>query len=163
MSSSIDPTKPVDGVPAVKVDLRTNLTAAKDEIEALQRAIFAAETVAGTTGYAAGDFDNGPRFIIANPSGGAFTITFPAPVDFGLTATQWQHIAVVVGMSAAADVTIACADPTKLRSQPGVSGWAAATSPVRLGASLAGQDEATVSVGVDGVRGLLVLGGHVRV
>lgn len=36
MTSSIDPTKPVDGLPANKADLRANLLAAKTEIEALQ-------------------------------------------------------------------------------------------------------------------------------
>lgn len=36
MTSLIDPSKPVDGVPAAKADLRTNLQAAKTEIEALQ-------------------------------------------------------------------------------------------------------------------------------
>ncbi|MEL6963621.1 MAG: glycosyl hydrolase family 28-related protein, partial [Pseudomonadota bacterium] len=36
MVSAIDPTKPLDGVPAVKGDLRDNLQAAKSEIEALQ-------------------------------------------------------------------------------------------------------------------------------
>jgi hypothetical protein len=36
MASQIDPTKPVDGVPASKADLRSNLQSAKDEIEALQ-------------------------------------------------------------------------------------------------------------------------------
>jgi hypothetical protein len=36
MASSIDPTKPTDGVPSVKLDLRNNLQAAKTEIEALQ-------------------------------------------------------------------------------------------------------------------------------
>jgi hypothetical protein len=36
MASQIDPTKPVDGLPASKADLRTNLQSAKDEIEALQ-------------------------------------------------------------------------------------------------------------------------------
>lgn len=36
MASSIDPTKPGDGVPAVKADLRDNLQVAKDEIEVLQ-------------------------------------------------------------------------------------------------------------------------------
>ena len=36
MASAIDPTKPVDGVPSVKVNLRNNLEAAKTEIEALQ-------------------------------------------------------------------------------------------------------------------------------
>ena len=36
MPSQIDPTKPGDGSPAVKADLRANLQSAKDEIEALQ-------------------------------------------------------------------------------------------------------------------------------
>jgi hypothetical protein len=36
MASAIDPTKPTDGVPSVKLDLRTNLQAAKTEIESLQ-------------------------------------------------------------------------------------------------------------------------------
>jgi hypothetical protein len=36
MASQIDPTKPIDGVPASKADLRANLQAAKDEIGALQ-------------------------------------------------------------------------------------------------------------------------------
>jgi hypothetical protein len=36
VASAIDPTKPVDGVPAIKADLRSNLQSAKDEIEALQ-------------------------------------------------------------------------------------------------------------------------------
>jgi hypothetical protein len=36
VASQIDPTKPADGVPAVKADLRANLQAAKSEIEDLQ-------------------------------------------------------------------------------------------------------------------------------
>ena len=36
MPSAIDPTKPIGGVPASKADLRSNLQAAKDGIEALQ-------------------------------------------------------------------------------------------------------------------------------
>jgi hypothetical protein len=36
MVSALDPTKPIDGVPASKADLRNNLQTAKDEIEALQ-------------------------------------------------------------------------------------------------------------------------------
>jgi hypothetical protein len=36
MASQIDPTKPADGTPAVKADLRANLAAAKSEIEILQ-------------------------------------------------------------------------------------------------------------------------------
>ena len=38
MASAIDSTKPADGVPAVKSDLRANLQAAKAEIETLQAA-----------------------------------------------------------------------------------------------------------------------------
>jgi hypothetical protein len=36
VTSAIDPTKPVDGAPAIKADLRANLQSAKSEIEALQ-------------------------------------------------------------------------------------------------------------------------------
>jgi hypothetical protein len=36
MASAIDPTKPTDGAPSVKLDLRNNLQAAKNEIETLQ-------------------------------------------------------------------------------------------------------------------------------
>jgi trimeric autotransporter adhesin len=36
MPSQIDPTKPLDGAPAIKADLRANLQSAKAEIEALQ-------------------------------------------------------------------------------------------------------------------------------
>ena len=36
MVSAIDPSKPADGVPAVKLDLRNNLQAARNEIETLQ-------------------------------------------------------------------------------------------------------------------------------
>jgi hypothetical protein len=36
MPSQIDPTRPIDGAPAIKADLRANLQSAKDEIEALQ-------------------------------------------------------------------------------------------------------------------------------
>jgi hypothetical protein len=45
MVSAIDPTKPEDGVPASKTDLRSNLLAAKSEIEALQE-----RSVLGQTG-----------------------------------------------------------------------------------------------------------------
>jgi hypothetical protein len=37
MVSAIDPTKPADGVPARKADIRRNFAAAKREVEALQR------------------------------------------------------------------------------------------------------------------------------
>lgn len=52
MPSSIDPTKPADGVPAVKADLRANLQAAKDEIEALQVAITGSARIVNVMNYA---------------------------------------------------------------------------------------------------------------
>lgn len=39
MASNIDPTKPADNTKASKSDLRANLSAAKDEIETLQRQV----------------------------------------------------------------------------------------------------------------------------
>lgn len=41
MTSAIDPTKPADGLPASKAELRANLQAAKAEIEALQTELVA--------------------------------------------------------------------------------------------------------------------------
>jgi hypothetical protein len=41
MTSAIDPTKPADGLPASKGELRANLQAAKTEIEALQTEVVA--------------------------------------------------------------------------------------------------------------------------
>ena len=52
MPSAIDPTKPVDGIPASKAELRANLLAAKTEIEALQAstgAMAVASTIADLT------------------------------------------------------------------------------------------------------------------
>jgi hypothetical protein len=50
MASAIDPSKPADGVPAVKADLRANLLAAKNEIEALQTIAAASVKQFGATG-----------------------------------------------------------------------------------------------------------------
>lgn len=47
MASNIDATKPLDGSPAVKADLRANLAAAKSEIEALQVAQSAQSSLGG--------------------------------------------------------------------------------------------------------------------
>jgi hypothetical protein len=69
MSSAIDPTKPADGVPAVKSELRANLQAAKNEIEALQASQV---PTGGTTGQvlsklSATNFDTGWQ----TPTGGS--------------------------------------------------------------------------------------------
>lgn len=56
MTSKIDPTKPADGAPAIKGDLRNNLQAAKSEIEALQAAGGAEPTTASNVGEGAGLF-----------------------------------------------------------------------------------------------------------
>lgn len=59
MASAIDPTKPADGVPAVKSDLRANLKAAKEEIEALQHLVATSLTLGS--------------LISLDAKGGAFT------------------------------------------------------------------------------------------
>ena len=71
MASAIDPSKPADGIPAVKLDLRNNLQAARDEIEALQAGktdaghqhvladISDAGALAGKSVVAFGDIANG--------------------------------------------------------------------------------------------------------
>jgi len=56
MASSIDATKPLDGVPAVKGDLRNNLGAAKSEIEALQATVATALQPTLTTSVLAAGF-----------------------------------------------------------------------------------------------------------
>lgn len=53
MVSAIDPTKPVHGVPALKADLRANLQAAKNEIEALQAGQAAAAVFVSPLDYGA--------------------------------------------------------------------------------------------------------------
>lgn len=61
MPSAIDPTKPADGVPADKGDLRANLQAAKDEIEALQAGVTSLVRLIDVTDYGAvadGSTDN---------------------------------------------------------------------------------------------------------
>lgn len=59
MPSNIDPTKPADGVASAKSDLRANLQAAKDEIEALQPE---EADVAGAYTVAAGDMGKMKRY-----------------------------------------------------------------------------------------------------
>jgi hypothetical protein len=87
MASQIDPTKPLDGVPAAKADLRGNLQAAKTEIEALQSGkadlghthtiadVSDAGALAGKNRIAAGDID--PGAVTASTIGGAAVTTPP--------------------------------------------------------------------------------------
>lgn len=122
-----------------------------------------AETQTATNAYAVADFDRGVLYIVADPGLGAMTLTFPAPVSFtAVGVTEMRHIAIVMGMTAENDITIACADDTKLLSQPGTDSWDATESPVKLGRTLALQHGATASIWVDGVQGLLVVQGAVR-
>jgi hypothetical protein len=70
MTSAIDPTKPEDGVPASKRDLRANLVAAKAEIEALQAEL-------------------------GNKLNAAFRLSAPSSVD--LNSTDEQELAIDLG------------------------------------------------------------------
>ena len=169
MASSIDPSKPADGMPTRKADLRANLQAARSEIEALQSSashVLKVDTRTASHAYAAADFDanpdNRPLYILADPSAGPITLTFPDPADFGLAADEARVVAQVRAANGANDVAIACANPARLRSQPGTPGWDATTSPVKLGATLAQAGEATVTVTAEGARGLLILDGALR-
>lgn len=88
MASNIDPSKPADDVPALKADLRANLQAAKDEIEALQGG-GGGIPVGGTTGQvlkkaSAADFDTtwGDDQTGASGSG----LDYLLPEDFGCVA-----------------------------------------------------------------------------
>jgi len=83
MASTIDPTKPEDGILAVKADLRDNLQAAKDEIEALQAAALPAGGSTGQrlTKLSGADFDAGWQ----TPSAMATStpVGFVTPEDYG--------------------------------------------------------------------------------
>lgn len=63
--SRIDPTKPIDGAAASKADLRANLQAAKDEIEALQRGTVAWKIV--RTDYRLEPGDVGGMILVDSP------------------------------------------------------------------------------------------------
>jgi len=65
LSSRIDPTKPLDGAAASKADLRANLQAAKDEIEALQRGAVAWRIV--RTDYRLEPGDVGGMILVDSP------------------------------------------------------------------------------------------------
>lgn len=66
LGSRIDPTKPVDGAAASKADLRANLQAAKDEIEALQRGSVAWRVI--RTDYRLELSDFGGMILVDSPT-----------------------------------------------------------------------------------------------
>ena len=79
LGSRIDPTKPIDGVAASKADLRANLQAAKDEIEALQRGVTAWRVVRGDHRLEPGDV--GGMILVDSPD--AVTVTCPEALHAG--------------------------------------------------------------------------------
>ena len=96
MPSQIDPTKPLDGVLASKAELRANLLAAKNEIEALQAGGTFVEDTQGTS-FTLAAADNGKRLVAT----AGITITLPA------LATLGNGFECVVVNDSGSDVTIA--------------------------------------------------------
>jgi hypothetical protein len=95
MASAIDPTRPVDGGPPAKADLRQNLQIAKSEIEALQsgkadidhtHAEFGGAT---TTGFVPDPGSEGGRFLRDDGSwevpAGAITSVFNLTGDVAIS------------------------------------------------------------------------------
>lgn len=91
MTSAIDASKPADGVPASKADLRNNLLVAKNEITALQAASLTLSPYA-LTGFR-NRIINGTMDIDQRRTGGLFTVTPGTP---GYSLDRW-----VSGSSAA--------------------------------------------------------------
>jgi hypothetical protein len=81
MVSAIDPSKPVDGVPAVKADLRANLLAAKNEIEALQTVAAASVKQFGAVGDGSTDDLDAFQNAIDAVSGDGGIVFVPASPD----------------------------------------------------------------------------------
>ena len=77
MASAIDPSRPADGVPAVKADLRANLLAAKNEIEALQRNMLVSVRDFGAKGDGATDDLPAIQNAIDSVSGNGGVVFFP--------------------------------------------------------------------------------------
>jgi hypothetical protein len=86
MTSAIDPSKPADGVPAVKADLRANLQAARDEIQALQVEKGNANTwtrVEETAAARTLDDADHERWVECTHTAGAVTVTLSAATSAG--------------------------------------------------------------------------------
>jgi hypothetical protein len=117
--------------------------------------ILVAEERAGDHTYVASDFDAGPLYIAAESAAGIMTLTFPDPDDFTVTATQMKHIATIVALQGSSDgskdvsITLSAGN---LRSQPGTDGWNAATGTIKMGRTSLLQDEAALTLIVDGTR-----------
>jgi hypothetical protein len=146
MVSAIDPTKPLDGVPAVKADLRSNLAAAKSEIEALQ----------------ARKIEDGMSFdmrgaVLANPvlksyaeniltpeiNGGTLTLDLAAGTVFQVTLTQnvtsMALVCPAVATHACSAVLVLTQDATGGRTVewPGSVKWPRGTPPAVTNAAKA--------------------------
>jgi Pectate lyase superfamily protein len=80
MVSAIDPSKPVDGVPAIKSDLRANLLAAKTEIEALQNSASASVKQFGAVGNGVANDTAAIQAGIDAIAGSGGVLFFPAGV-----------------------------------------------------------------------------------
>jgi hypothetical protein len=129
MSSAIDPTKPADGVAAVKADLRNNLQAAKAEIEALQVEKGTANTwarVEETTAARAIDDADHERWVECTHTAGMVSVTLSAATMIGkeggvvkATGDQPLVLAFAPGATQVLPQNPASAEPITLKASHG--------------------------------------------
>jgi len=97
----IDPTKPLDGVNAVKADLRVNLQAAKDGIETADSVL-----AGGSTTISATTFGNHTFARMRCTSGAAVTVTLGSNVLAGCALELVQYGTGLVTAIAGAGATL---------------------------------------------------------
>src|SRR5918996_5980711 len=113
MASAIDPTKPEDGIPASKGDMRANWAAAKSEIEALQAGL-PVVLLSGSDHGVWIDLDSTveqtlmvPHGLGAVPAARKVFVEPVAPVELDLNAVCLEYVKYLEASSTATDMAFA--------------------------------------------------------
>lgn len=147
----IDPSKPVEGVPAVKADIRSNWRASA-EAQLWSEEVFADRAL--TTA----DAHSQTKFFEVDASGGPVTFTLPPRSDF--LTTDRRLLCMIRVVDGNNEIAVAAA-PGELRSQPGTAGWDPAANPVKLGVSAGSAVETLVGIWL--AKDAYLISGQVRV